>query len=156
MASETRPFLKLSSYILTYVRVICRGKRECLQSAYGLPGRILAASATGSFRSAQALGGHMNVHRRDRAKLKQVQSLDDHSRVPSSTPKRPLGDAITGSDDDDDDFGLRFRVETKLFVGLSSVLTCNKRPKVVQCQVLELEPASSMGDLDLELRLGVL
>ncbi|GAU50574.1 hypothetical protein TSUD_133300, partial [Trifolium subterraneum] len=35
------------------------------------------------FRSAQALGGHMNVHRRDRAKLKQITT----SRVnPSSWP----------------------------------------------------------------------
>ncbi|XP_062187744.1 uncharacterized protein LOC133891071 [Phragmites australis] len=33
------------------------------------------------FRSAQALGGHMNVHRRDRARLRQCASLDHHDVV---------------------------------------------------------------------------
>ncbi|XAR68917.1 hypothetical protein NMG60_11000331 [Bertholletia excelsa] len=33
------------------------------------------------FRSAQALGGHMNVHRRDRARLKQSPSPRDHQSV---------------------------------------------------------------------------
>lgn len=43
------------------------------------------------FRSAQALGGHMNVHRRDRARLKQCSSLsgettDDHRRPDPRSP----------------------------------------------------------------------
>ncbi|KAJ1400961.1 Zinc finger C2H2-type [Sesbania bispinosa] len=32
------------------------------------------------FRSAQALGGHMNIHRRDRARLKQNLALDHHHK----------------------------------------------------------------------------
>ncbi|KAK8955215.1 putative transcriptional regulator RABBIT EARS [Platanthera guangdongensis] len=42
------------------------------------------------FRSAQALGGHMNVHRRDRARLKQEASSpsnsEDYSPFPHETP----------------------------------------------------------------------
>ncbi|GMI80754.1 RABBIT EARS [Hibiscus trionum] len=133
----------------------CLSLRECMW-----PPRSYSCSfCDREFRSAQALGGHMNVHRRDRARIKQ--SLDEELKVQSvgsdSTAKRPFGDMFSGSDEDDD------HVETKLSVGLSSVLfrnrstvSCNKRPKVLQWQVLELKPANSMGDLDLELRLGVL
>ncbi|CAA7041912.1 unnamed protein product [Microthlaspi erraticum] len=40
------------------------------------------------FRSAQALGGHMNVHRRDRAKLRQIPSwlFDPHHHIPNPNP----------------------------------------------------------------------
>jgi hypothetical protein len=45
------------------------------------------------FRSAQALGGHMNVHRRDRALLRQSSSTHlappDHQRWSSPSPVRP-------------------------------------------------------------------
>ncbi|XP_051212521.1 uncharacterized protein [Lolium perenne] len=37
------------------------------------------------FRSAQALGGHMNVHRRDRARLRQCASPPDHREQPLPT-----------------------------------------------------------------------
>ncbi|OIT03584.1 PREDICTED: transcriptional regulator SUPERMAN-like [Nicotiana attenuata] len=39
------------------------------------------------FRSAQALGGHMNVHRRDRARLKQ--SLNPQNEAPSQSLSKP-------------------------------------------------------------------
>ncbi|KAE8673766.1 NAD(P)-binding Rossmann-fold superfamily protein [Hibiscus syriacus] len=136
---------------------------------YVWPPRSYSCTFCGrEFRSAQALGGHMNVHRRDRAKLKQSiydhHSIDDHS-----TAKRSFGDMISGS------------VETSLSVGLSSASVLfqnqqtagccnkeavdNKRPKVavsawryspLQWRVLELKPAGSIEGLDLELRLGVL
>ncbi|CAL9101177.1 unnamed protein product, partial [Musa textilis] len=57
------------------------------------PPRSYSCSFCGrEFRSAQALGGHMNVHRRDRARLKQCSSLsgettDDHRRP---DPRSPL------------------------------------------------------------------
>eukprot|EP00250_Pteridium_aquilinum_P003905 c1416_g1_i1 orf=155-1204(-) len=38
------------------------------------------------FRSAQALGGHMNVHRRDRARLRQASPPPPPFRVPLNTP----------------------------------------------------------------------
>ncbi|CAL9133051.1 unnamed protein product [Musa textilis] len=39
------------------------------------------------FRSAQALGGHMNVHRRDRAKLRQSASLSDEAAEEQHQPQ---------------------------------------------------------------------
>ena len=42
------------------------------------------------FRSAQALGGHMNVHRRDRARLRQCCSAASAAHGPSSLPSPSL------------------------------------------------------------------
>lgn len=42
------------------------------------------------FRSAQALGGHMNVHRRDRARLKQFSSQETYNSTPVDGDCRTL------------------------------------------------------------------
>ncbi|KAL4291563.1 hypothetical protein GQ457_14G024440 [Hibiscus cannabinus] len=123
---------------------------RCLRGCIWPPRSYSCSFCSRVFRSAQALGGHMNVHRRDRARLKQ--SGSDHSSVEDEQKglKRSFND-----------------VETSLSVGLStSVLfrnrqaVDNKRPKVavsaLQCSALELKPAGSIEGLDLELRLGVL
>ncbi|OMO97268.1 Zinc finger, C2H2-like protein [Corchorus olitorius] len=62
------------------------------------PPRSYSCSFCGrEFRSAQALGGHMNVHRRDRARLKQSPSdhhdeiLQHHHHQPSQNPFLPMG-----------------------------------------------------------------
>ncbi|KAA3481869.1 putative transcriptional regulator RABBIT EARS [Gossypium australe] len=123
---------------------------RCLRGCIWPPRSYSCSFCNREFKSAQALGGHMNVHRKDRAKLKQLDhSIDDHkgqSFGSDSTPRKRV------LNDDDDG-------ETSLSVGLSSVLFNNKRPKVAVStwQVLELKPVTSMEkDLDLELRLGVL
>ncbi|CAN0909557.1 Zinc finger protein 10 [Linum grandiflorum] len=48
------------------------------------------------FRSAQALGGHMNVHRRDRARLKLHQQEDDADDNNNNNNNPPPVDATTG------------------------------------------------------------
>ncbi|OMO66395.1 Zinc finger, C2H2-like protein [Corchorus capsularis] len=64
------------------------------------PPRSYSCSFCGrEFRSAQALGGHMNVHRRDRARLKQSPTDDHHDHEilhhhhhqPSQNPFLPMG-----------------------------------------------------------------
>ncbi|GMI87166.1 hypothetical protein HRI_002385900 [Hibiscus trionum] len=143
---------------------------RCLRGCIWPPRSYSCSFCSRVFRSAQALGGHMNVHRRDRAKLKQSTSyhysiVEENQKGQSfgsdSAAKRCFNDVVSCSDD----------VETGLSVGLStSVLfenrQINKRPKVVavsalQCSPLrwegiELKPAGSIEGLDLELRLGVL
>ncbi|TYH00403.1 hypothetical protein ES288_A10G273600v1 [Gossypium darwinii] len=158
---------------------------RCLRGCIWPPRSYSCSFCNREFRSAQALGGHMNVHRRDRARLKQ--SLHGHHQYPNneaaaSKPKPQVDESACTLDHSIDYSTATKRalndVETSLSVGLSSVLfqnrpavTCNKeaannkRPKVavstLQCsplewQVLELKPASSVEDLDLELKLGVL
>ncbi|KAH7537152.1 hypothetical protein FEM48_Zijuj03G0061600 [Ziziphus jujuba var. spinosa] len=141
---------------------------RCVEGYIWPPRSYSCSFCMREFRSAQALGGHMNVHRRDRAMLKQ--SILD-SKLGSERNLREEEDLMwlgRDNDDDDDDDN---HVETDLCVGLNSVVGRNyKRTKMamppppplpffikhchLQSEVIELKVGSSMEDLDLELRLG--
>ncbi|KAI9078344.1 hypothetical protein K1719_039720 [Acacia pycnantha] len=104
------------------------------------------------FRSAQALGGHMNVHRRDRARLKQTQATclplhDCNNNKRSSDSEEVIVANNNGRQQEEDDFAgfishhhhnnNHYYVETDLSMGLlpssssspdEEALSC-KRPK---------------------------
>ncbi|GMI84883.1 RABBIT EARS [Hibiscus trionum] len=115
------------------------------------------------FRSAQALGGHMNVHRRDRAKLKQ-----SHSPEPAPKfPHRPAATGTTTSIVREEHEGRFFRSDSTAKTTLGNVISSfdddvainYKRRKVgvstLPFLVVGVKPAvaGSLEDLDLELRL---
>ncbi|KAM0034504.1 putative transcription factor C2H2 family [Helianthus debilis subsp. tardiflorus] len=132
------------------------------------------------FRSAQALGGHMNVHRRERAKLKQSpngvqqkpKSLLESTNTsffpthhsPSRDSSIPLlgQESTTLASNSDtkscvcDEVLVLGPVETKLYLGFDGcddeeVMNCKRQKTMV---VSPLVMGFSEGQVDLELRLA--
>ncbi|XVF75287.1 hypothetical protein PTKIN_Ptkin13bG0175100 [Pterospermum kingtungense] len=93
------------------------------------------------FKSAQALGGHMNVHRRDRARLKQSLSTPENEVVPyqnhnpnplkSSDPRFPHKAACTLDSNDDCD-----RSSTTTF-SASRVSALSARENFSPCSIVQ-------------------
>ncbi|KAL1368439.1 hypothetical protein HN51_022590 [Arachis hypogaea] len=78
------------------------------------------------FSNAQALGGHMNIHRRDRARLRQsleekmlLQIDDDQQKNNNTNHKKPWN--FLEMDDDDDDYAIIQRGKGTIIGGTSEI-----------------------------------
>ncbi|KAK8697820.1 hypothetical protein V6N13_113955 [Hibiscus sabdariffa] len=119
------------------------------------------------FSNAQALGGHMNIHRRDKAKLKQAsptrensqQSLEIPKIVPSYSPNHPGSTTCEDEsnhgkwpwvDDDDGGVGSEIR-QLPLFDEKPTIADQNPS---IEKGFSSTQLGSSGSEVDLELRLG--
>ncbi|KAA3485411.1 transcriptional regulator SUPERMAN-like isoform X2 [Gossypium australe] len=127
-----------------------QGFEEDYLSGFSWPPRSYTCSfCERGFRSAQALGGHMNVHRRDKARLRQLPPPMDHH----------VNETVVDSTDSTSMKGAKplFGVKELKDYGCNNKFTKKKKKNVSLDLDLDLEMgvvSDSKEDLDLELRLG--
>ncbi|XP_022855156.1 probable transcriptional regulator RABBIT EARS [Olea europaea var. sylvestris] len=104
------------------------------------------------FRSAQGLGGHMNVHRRDRAKLQQS---PDQKKEVFHQENRRLNLPDVKHQYEAYEYENPRKVKQMLKYDDEMISCSNKRHKKTSVPSLKIfQKTSSMEDIDLELRLG--
>ncbi|GMH22602.1 hypothetical protein Nepgr_024445 [Nepenthes gracilis] len=101
------------------------------------------------FRSAQALGGHMNVHRRDRARARLSRTHIEHNPT-KFNPPAPPSSTLINSPNYQEYFMANNEGLTRSSPGSSSSKTKGCVSRKNRCNT-EKKPVE---DLDLELRLG--
>ncbi|OMO97269.1 hypothetical protein COLO4_14749 [Corchorus olitorius] len=132
----------------------------------GQPKSYTCSFCQKGFSNAQALGGHMNIHRRDRAKLREsseenMLSLDDHSQDSeimvlesseekiSSSAKRSSPSKISREDQYDGVSSSSVSPRNK-----DAVKTSGENHEDSSLPMFHGSSSSSKIELDLELRLG--
>ncbi|KAK5840896.1 Transcriptional regulator SUPERMAN -like protein [Gossypium arboreum] len=140
-----------------------QGFEEDYLSGFSWPPRSYTCSfCERGFRSAQALGGHMNVHRRDKARLRQLPPPMDHhvsSPLPCEMKKWLVNETVVDSTDSTSMKGAKPLSGVKEFkdYGCKNKFMKKKKNNVNLDLDLDLEigvVSDSKEDLDLELRLG--
>lgn len=148
------------------------GKVNGIEGSFGgcvwPPRSYSCAFCLREFRSAQALGGHMNIHRRDRARLKQkglIAGNNDSSRASSHHHVISYSQYYFSVADNYEYYDRSTRALTDLWTDNKAIGSESKRPELL-CLFKPLQSAAeniihdkvttvaSMDDLDLELRLG--
>ncbi|OMO66396.1 hypothetical protein CCACVL1_21179 [Corchorus capsularis] len=138
------------------------------QELSGQPKSYTCSFCQKGFSNAQALGGHMNIHRRDRAKLREsseennMLSLDDHnSQVDSEIIVLESSEDKSSSSNAKRSSPSKISREEYIYDGVSSSSASPARNKdavktlsVENYEDSSLLPMNKNIELDLELRLG--